>query len=207
MHLLQPHLHSRRAFLRRTGQLALTGTALPFALNLATIGEAAAFDATDYKALVCVFMYGGNDYANTVVAYDNPNYNLYSAIRGGGAGQTAGGIAQLRGPFQDCGEPNGKQVPVGTFCDCRAMVVRGEQRARRSFRDFDKGLRAAEKRLVLRLHLDLGHFLLHIPRVLRWWHLCEQLSCWLLSQNHAEPENARAGFRNPCPAVRAAHQS
>lgn len=96
MHLLQPHLHSRRAFLRRTGQLALTGTALPFALNLATIGEAAAFDATDYKALVCVFMYGGNDYANTVVAYDNPNYNLYSTIRNGGAGQTAGGIALAR---------------------------------------------------------------------------------------------------------------
>ena len=96
MHLLQPHLHSRRAFLRRTGQLALTGTALPFALNLAAIGEAAAFEATDYKALVCVFMYGGNDYANTVVAYDNPSYNLYSAIRSGGADQSAGGIALAR---------------------------------------------------------------------------------------------------------------
>ena len=93
MHLLQPHLHSRRAFLRRSGQLALTGTALPFALNLAAMGEAAAFDATDYKALVCVFFYGGNDYANTVVTYDDPSYNTYSTIRGGGAGQTAGGIA------------------------------------------------------------------------------------------------------------------
>ncbi len=93
MHLLNPAQHSRRAFLRRSGQLALTGTALPFALNLAAMGEAAAFDATDYKALVCVFLYGGNDYANTVVAYDDPNYNLYSTIRGGGAGQTAGGIA------------------------------------------------------------------------------------------------------------------
>jgi len=48
----------RRAFLRRSAQLALSGTALPFALNLAAIGEAAAFDATDYKALVCVFLYG-----------------------------------------------------------------------------------------------------------------------------------------------------
>ena len=93
MHLLQPQLHSRRAFLRRSGQLALSGTALPFALNLAAIGEAAAFDASDYKALVCVFMYGGNDYANTVVTYDDPSYNLYSSIRGGAAGQTAGGIA------------------------------------------------------------------------------------------------------------------
>ena len=93
MHLIQPALHSRRAFLRRSGQLALSGTALPFALNLAAIGEAAAFNATDYKALVCVFLYGGNDYANTVVTYDDPSYNIYSTIRGGGAGQTAGGIA------------------------------------------------------------------------------------------------------------------
>ncbi|AOG22045.1 DUF1501 domain-containing protein [Acidovorax sp. RAC01] len=93
MHLLQPELHTRRAFLRRSSQLGLAGTALPFALNLAAMGEAAAFDATDYKALVCVFLYGGNDYANTVVTYDDATYNRYSTIRGGGAGQTAGGIA------------------------------------------------------------------------------------------------------------------
>ena len=93
MNFIQPDLHTRRAFLRRSSRLALAGTALPFALNLAAIGEAAAFDATDYKALVCVFMYGGNDYANTVVTYDDDSYNKYSTIRGGGAGQTAGGIA------------------------------------------------------------------------------------------------------------------
>ena len=93
MHLLDSDKHSRRAFLIRSSQLALTGTALPFALNLAAMGEAAAFDATDYKALVCVFLYGGNDYANTVVTYDDPSYNQYSTIRGGGGGQTAGGIA------------------------------------------------------------------------------------------------------------------
>jgi uncharacterized protein (DUF1501 family) len=89
-----PHL-DRRAFLRRSSQLALTGTALPFALNLAAMGEAAAFNAPagDYKALVCVFLFGGNDYANTVITYDDASYNLYNTIRGGGAGQTAGGIA------------------------------------------------------------------------------------------------------------------
>eukprot|EP01030_Chromulinospumella_sphaerica_P031866 gene31866-32541_t len=89
------HNPQRRAFLRRSGQLALTGTALPFALNLAAMGEAAAFNApsNDYKALVCVFLFGGNDYANTLIPYDDPNYNLYSAIRGGGSGQAAGGIA------------------------------------------------------------------------------------------------------------------
>jgi uncharacterized protein (DUF1501 family) len=93
MYLLQPQLHSRRAFLKRSGQLAMTGAGLPLALNLAAMGEAAAFTATDYKALVCVFFYGGNDYANTVVTYDDPSYTLYSTIRAGGAGQTAGGIA------------------------------------------------------------------------------------------------------------------
>lgn len=87
------NLPTRRAFLKRSGQLALTGTALPLALNLAAMGEAAAFDATDYKALVCVFLYGGNDYANTVVAYDDPSYDRYSSIRGGGPARTAGGIA------------------------------------------------------------------------------------------------------------------
>jgi uncharacterized protein (DUF1501 family) len=95
MHLLQPALHSRRAFLKRSGQLALSGTALPLALNLAAMGEAAAFNSSsgDYKALVCVFLYGGNDYGNTVVPYDNTHYDLYSTIRGGGAGRAAGGIA------------------------------------------------------------------------------------------------------------------
>ena len=90
MYLLQPELHSRRAFLKRSAQLAATGTALPFALNLAAMGEAAAFNATnapgDYKALVCVFFYGGNDFANTVIPVDNTNYGLYSTIRQGTAG-------------------------------------------------------------------------------------------------------------------------
>jgi uncharacterized protein (DUF1501 family) len=93
MHFIQPDKHTRRAFLRRAGQLAFTGAALPTALNLAAMAEAAAFNATDYKALVCVFLNGGNDYANTVINYDNASYDQYSAIRGGGAGRTAGGVA------------------------------------------------------------------------------------------------------------------
>jgi uncharacterized protein (DUF1501 family) len=93
MHFIKPQDHTRRAFLRRSAQLAFTGAALPTAINLAAIGEAAAFNATDYKALVCVFLNGGNDPWNTVVPYDNTNYDLYSTVRGGGAGRTAGGIA------------------------------------------------------------------------------------------------------------------
>lgn len=97
MYLLQPEHVSRRAFLRRSAQLAFTGAALPTALNLAAIGEAAAFGATDYKALVCVFLYGGNDYANTLVPYDSTRYAQYAQIRGDGRTDgTASGIALAR---------------------------------------------------------------------------------------------------------------
>jgi uncharacterized protein (DUF1501 family) len=91
MYLIDPKGHTRRAFLRRTGQLAIAGTAAPFALNLASMGEAAAAAAgDDYKALVCVFLYGGNDYANTLVTYDDPSHAAYTTIRGA---QAAGGVA------------------------------------------------------------------------------------------------------------------
>lgn len=95
--ILTPAELTRRSFLRRSGHLAMAGTALPFALNLAAMGEAAAAAApTDpYKALVCVFLYGGNDYANTVVTYDADSYGKYSVIRGGN-GDAGGGIALAR---------------------------------------------------------------------------------------------------------------
>jgi uncharacterized protein (DUF1501 family) len=86
-------LWTRRLVLQRAAHLGAMGVAAPMAINLAAIGEAAAFDATDYKALVCVFMFGGNDHANSVVPVDIPNYDLYSAIRGGSPGRTRGGIA------------------------------------------------------------------------------------------------------------------
>ncbi len=81
---------SRRDFLLRTGQTALTGLAAPWLLNMTAMGEAAAFTATDYKALVCVFLFGGNDYANTVVAYDDASYAKYATIRAAGSGGTTG---------------------------------------------------------------------------------------------------------------------
>ena len=73
---------SRRAFLQRASALSLAGGAAPWALNLAAMGEAAAAGApADYKALVCVFLYGGNDYGNTLVPYDTSNYNAYQQMR------------------------------------------------------------------------------------------------------------------------------
>jgi uncharacterized protein (DUF1501 family) len=72
----------RRAFLKRAGAVSALGAGAPLALNLAAAGDAAAFTATDYKAIVCVFLFGGNDHGNTVVPYDATNYALYEKIRG-----------------------------------------------------------------------------------------------------------------------------
>ncbi len=72
---------SRRAFLQRASALSLAGTATPWALNLAAMGEAAAQTATDYKALVCVFLYGGNDYGNTMIPVDAASYAAYIGMR------------------------------------------------------------------------------------------------------------------------------
>ena len=84
---------TRRVVLQRALHLGAMGVATPLAINLAAMGEVAAFDNTDYKALVCIFLYGGNDYANTVVPYDPANYALYHAIRAGAAGEDQAGIA------------------------------------------------------------------------------------------------------------------
>lgn len=74
---------SRRAFLKRSAVLGVAGVGTPLVTSLAAIGEAAAATASDYKALVCVFLYGGNDYANTLTPYDQASYTAYQQARAG----------------------------------------------------------------------------------------------------------------------------
>jgi len=47
---------SRRAFLQRVSALSLNGIVTPWAINLAAMAEASAASASDYKAIVCVFL-------------------------------------------------------------------------------------------------------------------------------------------------------
>ncbi|MFM8929926.1 MAG: DUF1501 domain-containing protein [Betaproteobacteria bacterium] len=65
--------------------MGLAGAAAPWALNLAAMSEAAAQSSTanDYKALVCVFLYGGNDHYNTIVPFDDINHANYQRVRSG----------------------------------------------------------------------------------------------------------------------------
>lgn len=74
---------TRRTLLERAGRLSMMGAAAPLAMNLASAGEAAAQANSDYRALVCVFLYGGNDYGNTLIPYDTRNYAKYRQLRGG----------------------------------------------------------------------------------------------------------------------------
>ncbi|HEV8607946.1 MAG TPA: DUF1501 domain-containing protein [Tepidisphaeraceae bacterium] len=81
---------SRRDFFRHAACAAVGATALVSTVwDLRYINAAAAARissinpaATDYKALVCLFLYGGNDANNLVIPYDQPNYDLYAAARG-----------------------------------------------------------------------------------------------------------------------------
>jgi len=71
---------SRRHFVQRAGALAALGAGSGLSLLAQAQG------ASDYKALVCVFLYGGNDGNNTIVPFDNAGYAQYSAVRTAASG-------------------------------------------------------------------------------------------------------------------------
>lgn len=69
---------NRRDFIRASAALG----AMPF-LPPFSISSANAADTTGYKALVCVFLFGGNDSHNMIVPATSAEYNAYAASRGG----------------------------------------------------------------------------------------------------------------------------
>jgi uncharacterized protein (DUF1501 family) len=68
---------SRRGFIR-------IGTAAVGSLALRPFGALPllAQSGPDYRALVCVFLFGGNDSNNTVIPMDDVSYQAYQSIRG-----------------------------------------------------------------------------------------------------------------------------
>src|SRR5258706_6700142 len=66
---------SRRQFLRTCSLVSIAGAAGPFALNLAAISAASATTSPGYKALVCLFFYGGNDHTNNLIPYDPTSHD------------------------------------------------------------------------------------------------------------------------------------
>ena len=74
---------TRRDFLRQTGCAILGGTALAAGIESFSMVGALAQEAaaTDYKALVCIFLGGGNDGNNLIVPLD-AEYGQYNSVRG-----------------------------------------------------------------------------------------------------------------------------
>jgi uncharacterized protein (DUF1501 family) len=71
---------SRRDFLKRTCCTAAAGFAAA-SFNRFGLVNALAQSAQDYKALVCVFLFGGNDSNNMVVPFSSSGYASYQQTR------------------------------------------------------------------------------------------------------------------------------
>src|SRR2546430_17079530 len=81
---------SRREFLRRSG-CSVRGVRA-FASGIDRLGLLQAFaEGTSYRALVCIFLAGGNDGNNLLVPLDAAGYTAYAAAR------NAAGLAIAQG--------------------------------------------------------------------------------------------------------------
>ncbi|ASP37322.1 hypothetical protein CHH28_00875 [Bacterioplanes sanyensis] len=102
---------NRRNFL----QLSASSIALATTGGLTSLlGSTQALAASnDYKALVCVFLYGGMDNYDTVIPYDNTNYQRWAQARSGMLAEyeTARSLANLL-PLNTAAGANGQQFAL-----------------------------------------------------------------------------------------------
>ena len=74
---------TRRTFIRQAACAALTTTGiLNTIFDLRKLSAVTLPAGTDFKALVCLFLYGGNDANNVIVPHDASGYAAYAAARG-----------------------------------------------------------------------------------------------------------------------------
>jgi uncharacterized protein (DUF1501 family) len=74
---------NRRSWLKLSGLSGVAAASATTAGLGTLLGHTpSAHAAGNYRALVCVFLYGGNDGLNTIVPTDAARYNAYKAVRG-----------------------------------------------------------------------------------------------------------------------------
>ena len=82
--------HSRREFMKTASYAAMAGvTASPLMHSmraLAAMSSHAAAPVSDYRAIVCVFLSGGNDGHGTLIATDPDSFSAFTAARSGAQG-------------------------------------------------------------------------------------------------------------------------
>jgi uncharacterized protein (DUF1501 family) len=138
----------RRNFLRQASALGLlTGSAAPLALNLLAAGEAAAQAApSDYRALVCVFLFGGNDAFNMVLPTDAASFNAYTSTRN----QAPDSIALLApGTAPVAGAAAGSPARLGGVLPLNPLDAQGRSFALHPLLTNLAGLFNTEQRLAI----------------------------------------------------------
>jgi uncharacterized protein (DUF1501 family) len=105
---------TRRAFLRQAARIGALGAAAPLGLNLSAMASAAASNSSvnDYKAIVCLFMFGGNDHYNTIVPYDASGHADYAGRRPDLAIARLALTASRLNPAPGFNLPNGRQFAL-----------------------------------------------------------------------------------------------
>ncbi len=80
---MHTHKPARRNFLKLSTRLATLGlTGMGFGPARSWfVSDASAAPVTDYKALVCIYLFGGNDCNNTIVPLDTIRYTQYQTLR------------------------------------------------------------------------------------------------------------------------------
>jgi len=73
--MMTAHVITRRNFLQ-------LGASLGVVLGLSRFNWARAVSGSDYRALVCLFLFGGNDAHNMIIPLDSTQYNAYATARG-----------------------------------------------------------------------------------------------------------------------------
>lgn len=77
----RPQQLTRRHFIQRCSALALGSSSALATLSQLQLAHAQTQSSSDYKALVCVFLFGGNDAFNMVVPRSDSAYNSYADAR------------------------------------------------------------------------------------------------------------------------------
>jgi uncharacterized protein (DUF1501 family) len=83
--------HSRRQFMKTASYAAMAGvTASPLMHSMRALAamssNAAAASSSDYRALVCVYLQGGNDGHGTLIATDSDSFAAFTQARSGAQG-------------------------------------------------------------------------------------------------------------------------
>lgn len=101
----------RRQFLQGAGAVSMMSV-IPHAIA----------QSSDYKALVCVFLYGGNDGNNTIIPMDAAGYAQYAAVR-----TAASGLQIAQGSLAPI-QPASLGTPFGFHPSCAELATLFNQR-------------------------------------------------------------------------------